>query len=471
MVAFLVKARVIALLCAGSLFPFSSAFSETKNKGLLKLGVRDAEAIALRNSPDIKILREQRRIRDLLYRERWRDYFPTATITYNRSTSITRNADDTRTKSVNLNVEQVIYDGGRRSLALKSARNDYKLGRFDYQLGITDLRFQVRQAFYNILSARAQLSTLLKSIERQKEQLKFARAEKRLGESTELEVLEIENRVNQILLQERTARITLRGNLDQLKLLLRVNSETPVSLKGDILKSVQFKYKKLREKKYVAIALDRRVEFKRSHAAEIQSLTEYRIAKSFYIPTFSVGGFYGFTGDRFPPRQREYGFNFRISMLLGPNTVQDSSNASVRDQGTSRSLTSATSLSLFDRMDYRRTILSTGVQAVRARTERRQLPDRIRIEVRNALNNYRTSWDALQLADRNIVLFEKRLKIASQRVGLGDSRRTDFAETEIRWLEAVNQQIAARVRYMTAVAQLEIAAGIELDSLKLIRLD
>ena len=64
----------------------------------------------------------------------------------------------------------------------------------------------------------------------------------------------------------------------------------------------------------------------------------------------------------------------------------------------------------------------------------------------------------------------KRIKIKEHQVKLGEARRTELAENEIRFLEAKNAQIAAKVRYMTSIAELEISTGLSLDSLKLLEL-
>ena len=102
--------------------------------------------------------------------------------------------------------------------------------------------------------------------------------------------------------------------------------------------------------------------------------------------------------------------------------------------------------------------------------QRENTREQIKIQVEESLADYQNSWQALELADENINLFDQRIQISELQLELGDITRTDFAETEIRYLEAKTAQIEARLRYLRSVMELELALGIEIDSLGLVSL-
>ncbi|PJZ68269.1 channel protein TolC [Leptospira perolatii] len=436
---------------------------------MLVLDQRKAEDIAVENSPEMKLISSQQSIKTLIVKENWRTYFPTASVSWFRNANVIENESDSRSQRLALTMEQIVFDGGRRSLALQAALNDLNLSRYDFLLAVNNLKFKVRSAYFNLLSNKAQFEMQNRSIERQKEQLRFAKREQQLGETTEVQVLQIENRLNEIILQNKRTESSFLSGIEEFKIQLRLPSSARIRLAADILNGITFNYKELPLDQLVGLAFRSRVEFDRTKAAELQAMSEYEIAKSFYIPSISVGGFYAASGDRFEPKQREYGFNFRVSMALGANTLQDTSNYISRNDDTNRSLTSTTTLGIMDNLQYKRKIAQTGIAAEQARLTRAQLDDIIRIEVSKALQNYRLAWEALKLADENAKVFEKRLRIKEKQVGLGDVRRVDLAETEIFYVEAVNAMIANRVQFMTAVSQLEMAVGANLDSLELIK--
>ena len=208
---------------------------ESTARPSLVLNVKYAEAVGLENDPNLKVIRTQQRLRGLVVEEAWREYLPTASVSWNRNKTIIENEDDTRNQSIRLNVDQVVYDGGRRDLAYEAARNDLALSRYDYDLAVQSLQLQIRQSFYDLLAGKAQLSILQRSIDRQTEQLKFAESELRLGETTPEEVLLIRNRLNEIKLQAKTARINYKNSLEECKILLRLDSKILLDLRGDVL--------------------------------------------------------------------------------------------------------------------------------------------------------------------------------------------------------------------------------------------
>ncbi|EQA38223.1 outer membrane efflux protein [Leptospira inadai serovar Lyme str. 10] len=445
-------------------------FGEELSADSLVLDIVGAEKIGIERSPEIGLISSQQQIKRLLLNESWRAYFPTATVRWDRSLNYTSSSDDSRSQRVTLNVEQIIFDGGRRSLSLDAALSDLALAKYDLRIALNDLRFKIRSKFYDILSRKSRVEVLEKSIHRQSEQIAMSRRELSLGETTQIKVIELQNRLNEIKLQFETAKLEYSNLLEDFKIQLRLPGDTDLDLKGDLLSSVKFSFAELKEENLFSLAQKFRVDFDRVKTKELQTYSQYQYAKSFYIPTVSLGGFYGYSGQEYPPRQPEWGLNFRLSMLLGPNQIQDSSNFVSRREDTERSLSSSTSISLYDQLSYKRQIVSTGIEAYQAKIARKQLDDIVLSQVRKSLKNLRISWDAMNQADENISIFEKRIQIVELQVKLGEATRPQLAETEIRYLEAKNAQIAARLRYMNSIAELELATGLNLDDLRLVEI-
>ncbi|MCB1180276.1 MAG: TolC family protein [Leptospiraceae bacterium] len=459
-----IKIKIVIIILILS----SSIFGE---EDVLILDIINSEKIGIESSPEIRLISSQQEIKKLLVNENWRNYFPTATVRWDRNQNVIQNSSDSRNQRLTLNVDQVIYDGGRRDLSLKAAISDLHLAKYDLRIQLNKLRYKIRSLFYSILGKKAQIYVLEKSIKRQSEQLYFGKYELHLGESAKVQVLEVENRLNEIKLQHKNAQIEHSNLHEEFKILLRLKSATRLVLKGNILNSVALKYVNLPENDLIEHALKFRVEVDRTKAAEIQAESQYQYAKTYYIPTFSIGGFYGYRGDEYPPREKEWGVNFKMSMVLGGSTIGDSSNYLSRSDNNDRSLTSSTYVNLFDQLKYKREIISSGVAAYQARLNRKQINDIISTEVKKSLASYKFAWAAMEQSNENMKLFEKRLEIKTTQVKLGEARRTELAETEIRYLEAKNAQIMAILKYMTSVAELEIATGMSLDDLGLIKIN
>lgn len=458
---------IIRFLLISCFFSFS-LFGDD-DTSILYLDLEKAENIGIENSPELKMISSQQKIKKLIVNENWRQYFPTASIRWDRSSSIIENTADSRNQRFTLNLDQVIYDGGRRSLALDASLGELALAKYDVKIALNKLRFKIRTLFFSILSKKSQLLTLERSIKRQSDQLYFANRELNLGETTKIKVLELENRLNEIILQEKTAKIEYESQIQEFKILLRLKSNSIIKLIGNILGDVDYNYRNFDEENLINMASNFRIEIDKAKAEHLQTQSKYKYAQTFYIPTVSVGGFHGYRGDEYPPREREYGFNFKVSMLLGPNSLQDTGNFTSRNENNDRFLTSSTTLGIYDNLQYQREIVTSGNAAYQAKVNLNQIGDIIASEVKKSLNSYRVSWDAMKQADENVSLFEKRIQIKEEQVRLGEAPRTELAETEIRYLEAKNAQIASRLRFMSSIAELELATGLSLDQLGLIK--
>ncbi|EMN11485.1 TolC family protein [Leptospira borgpetersenii] len=441
---------------------------EAKEKIILDIG--SAERLGVENSPEIRLISSQQQIKRLLLNENWRAYFPTATVRWDRSHNIVSNTDDSRNQRLSLNVDQVVFDGGRRSLALDAAMSDLALAKYDLRLALNELRFKIRSKFYEVLSRKSAIEVYERSIDRQKQQLELGKKELELGESTVIRILEVENRLNEIKMQHENARMEYNNLLEDFKILLRLQANSELELKGDLLNSVKYNFIQFEEINLISLARKYRVDFDRAKAKELQTESQHRYAKSFYIPTVSLGGFYGYSGADYPPRQPEWGLNFRISMLMGPNQITDSSNFVSRRDDTDRSLSSSTTVSIYDQLSYKKQIVSTGVDAYQAKIASKQLGDIIETEIRKSLRGLNISWQSMRQEDENIIIFEKRLNIQELQVKLGEATRPQLAETEIRFLEAKNAQIGARLKYLNSIAQMELSTGLNLDDLHLFEL-
>lgn len=440
------------------------------NVPYVSLDLSDAEKLGIENSPQIKVIGYQQQVKNLLVTENWRNYFPTVTVRWDRNSNIIQSADDTRNNRLSVNVDQVVYDGGRRALSLLTVLSDVALQKYDLRLALNDLRFKIRTSYFNLLSRKAQMKVYEFSKKRQNEQLYFATNELRLGETTEVQTLEVENRLNEIIVLEKNSQIAYSNQMEDFKILLRLPSDTQVDLKGDILKTVNLKFEEMEELELIEYAYKYRVEFDRAKAQEMQTSAQHEYAKAYWIPNVSIGGFSALRDQDYPPRQQEWGVNFKVSMLLGANTFSDTGNYTSRNDDTDKSYNSSTAMSFVDQLPYKRQIVSSGIAAYQAKLSRKQLDDIIKNEVKKALANYKASWAAMKQAEGNVTLFEKRIKIKEQQVRLGEARRTELAENEIRYLEAKNAEIAAIVRYMTSISELELSTGLSLDSLKLLEI-
>jgi outer membrane protein TolC len=86
--------------------------------------------------------------------------------------------------------------------------------------------------------------------------------------------------------------------------------------------------------------------------------------------------------------------------------------------------------------------------------------DKVRVEVRQALNNLNTARSSLELADAQRRLARERLRIAEDRRSVDKATQTDVLEARMRMAIADAQAASARSAYNSQAAEVERAAGL-----------
>src|SRR5690606_22091643 len=128
---------------------------------------------------------------------RFRDFFPTLSLSYRRNRTIAQRDFDTGSNSVQLSISQPIYDGGRSVLAHEIAQIDSVLHTEKMRETKEQLRLQVRQNYFEILQAEQNVSILNESLKQYERFREISEVEYRNGNIAMLEILEIRNQLHQ----------------------------------------------------------------------------------------------------------------------------------------------------------------------------------------------------------------------------------------------------------------------------------
>lgn len=171
--------------------------------------IRSAQAVAVRNHPDLDEARHQIKANELLATAAFKDMMPTISLSGSLNVTRTHNSDDaTDIGSVGVNLSGPIYQGGqlsaleRRALAVRDAsRGNLHNVRHNVQQDVVD-------AISDLVAARASLSASERQIRAARVAFQGVREEATLGARTTLDVLDAE----QDLLDAETNRISAQAD-------------------------------------------------------------------------------------------------------------------------------------------------------------------------------------------------------------------------------------------------------------------
>ena len=436
---------------------YAHAGSEEK---ILVLDIERAAGIAISNSFELKEIMAQEEVYGLIIDESFREYFPSVTFSYLQTDEVRLRETDSRESRISVNTEFLLFDGGKRSLNYDVARLNAIVAGNDYRIALNRLLSNVRKAFLNLIQLKEATAIYRMSLDMGNMQLGFIRKEYELGDATKLEVIEIEARIREIELLLKQSVDEYESALKQFKLLLRIDWRLPVEIKGDINRDFFFiSPEKIDEDEMIALALRQRKEIERGRLKSEISRRNMEIAESYCIPDISAGFNCYLSGDEFPPREKGWGVNFKITTGFFGNTAEGGAGYTESNNTNSRSYSRNASIDVLNNMQYRRNIAESRIDSAMSDDEQKFTEESIAVEVVNACRSLKNAWQMIDISSRRVELYNSQLEIERLKANMGESRRYDLVEKEIEWSRAAVALLEARIKYLVSLSSLEIATG------------
>lgn len=437
-----------------------------KPEDSLALDYRSSISIGIANSFDLKEIRARESVYDLSIYESLREYFPSLTFSYLRTEETRMRESDDRENRLSLETELPVYDGGKRGLNYDVAKLNSLIARNDYRIAMNRLMVSIRGEYLNLLKLREAIAINRQAYDRGMMQLSFIRKEFELGDATKFSVMEIEARVKEVELSVRKAEGEYESALLKFKLLLRINRNIPVELKGDIDRDfIIIPLEGMVDEELISIALKKRKEIESSDVNYEISRIKNLINERYYHPEISLGFNYNLTGEEFPPREKGWGVNVKITTRAFGNSFSAGKGYTESGNGNSRARSENLSADILNDMSYKRTMLESRIAAARAADETGLTRESIAIEVAISCSAMRDSWDMIGIAGKRLELYDSQLEIERLRANMGESRRYDLMEKEIERRDAAIALLDSKIKYLMAASELEISAGMDVDFL------
>ncbi len=428
----------------------------------LIIDIGSSVSIAVSNSFDLGEIRARESLYLAAINEKLRNYLPSLSFSYMQTDEVARRDNDSRSSKLSVDTEFVLYDGGKRGLDYDSAKLNALLSRNDYRITLNKLVVSVREAFLNLLKLRETINIYSLTLEQGRLQQKFIQKEYELGDATKLSVIEIEAKVKEIELSFRQAADEYQLALNRFKLLLRINRHTPVEVKGDLGRDfIIVDVDKINIEELVSIALKMRKEIESGYARYEISARNNEINERYFLPNVSLGFNFNLSGEEYPPREKGWGMNLKLSSRIIGNTVSAGSGYSESGNGNSRLRSGNTSVNVLNDMSYKSSLIESRIDLARSNDELAVLKEKISVDITSLCSELKNSWEMIAIASKQVELYDAQLVIERLKADMGESRRYDLLEKEMERSRAAVGMINAKIKYLTAASSLELSTGMD----------
>jgi len=337
--------------------------------------------------------------------------------------------------NANIRLVQSIYEGGRISSALHTAKLTREQSLAQHQAVIADTLLEVRKTYYDTLLAEQQIKVRAASVELLQKELEDTTRRYDAGTVPRFNVLRAEVEVANAKPRLSRARNAWRIAKNSLANLLGYNlppgiwEDIPLQL-TDRLEVVPYS---IELPAAIAQALDRRPELVALRASEGLAKQSVKDAKSGYKPSVQVYGGYGWRSSVFT----------------------DDLTDDVRGWTAGAQL----NWQFFDGGSSLGKVTEARAREKKASVELDDAGRRIELEVRTSYSTFIEAKEVLESTEKVVEQGEEALRLAKSRYGAGTGTQLDVLDAETSLTEARTIKNEALHAYLVARASLERAIG------------
>ncbi len=434
--------------------------------------LEDCLRIATANSKTLKIAQEEVRFAELKVRQAARGLFPSVAAKLDRTDGNIKSLETGgvdagfRETEFGLQIGQSLYQGGKFKSTLAQAKVKLEMAEKKYEKTEQDLIFDVKKAYYNLVSSQANVHEQEKLLRQAESILEEVRKKHRLNLVTKEELLNVQSQYNQVRYQKISEEKDYSLTLLTLKQLL--NLDEPVSVEVDT--ELDFQDLGVSWEHCLEVAGEHNLDLAISKLSMKFAEMGKKIARSDQKFKIDLSGFYGRGGGAYKTEELKISHSWyagiKVSKTLGGSTISsgytsDQTNPKLGQTTRTESNTGSVTLSLFDNLKNLSEEKEAEIEYEKAVNEVKKTEKKMESEAKEAYFNYEKSLIQLEAVSKEIEFRKEQEKIAREKGKLNLARNSEVLGAEINLTSARTSYNEALAYYHIALVSLNKAIGIE----------
>ena len=333
---------------------------------------------------------------------------------------------------------EAIYSYNQLQSSLKRARLNYEQSQKRMKRENLNLKYEVSQYFYNLVSSQEQERIAKQTLESQTEANTLAQNKFKAGVIAEVEALEMAVDLADAENNYSMAVANTQAHADLLKQLLGID------LNDDLKLDYNLEYKKVfvDEQEAIERGLKNRLEIRESEISkELAELNLKRVKVNGQI-TGSVSGYYDFIG---------VGEN-DINVAYGD--VIDGAIQNMGERSGNRGISLNISIPIWDWGVNRARVNAARASIRKAEYAIKNEKVNVQRDIRNTIADLQSALRRLEILEENVKIAEKSFEISTKRFSNGDINSQTLALNRNRLNQAYTSHLNAFITYKLKLADL-----------------
>ena len=324
--------------------------------------------------------------------------------------------------NLSTSVQQPIFAGGSIYSNYRLEKSGVDISKTDVETVRRDIVLQVREGYFNILTAQKLLDVAKQAVKQFEAQLEVSKAFFEVGIIPKNDLLQSEVR----LANAKQALVRTENNVALAKSSFNILLRREINEPLEVVDILGYKPSTLRFEESLEEALSQRPEIKSAGLRVDQAKEGVKIARSGFFPSINLSGNYGRTSNEF-----DLGGDFKSERW----TIQTLATLTIFDWGNTA---------------YK--VGENKVKVAQAEDLKIQLIEGVILEVKQGYLNMHT-------AEKNIGVAEKAVEQAEENLRMNEERYKYQVATATDVLDAVTLLAQARVNYYGALSDFNVASA------------
>jgi outer membrane protein TolC len=394
------------------------------------------------------------------------EYLPSFDISFSETDTTNMLAADTRTRSIQANVTQKLFDGGKRRL-------EYDLKRISAQFDYNDYESSLRQFRQNITVQYYQYLRQVKTIAIQEELFDLARTqlailekEVSLGITLETDYLEYYISFINIENEKEQGKRDLRNIERKFKIALELGEEAVFSIEDDAYRAVEYFYYEPYSAYIWNLVKNSGGEIKKQSLSLQYEKKQLDYSERWYMPTVSLQGGITFSGSGYPLTEPKYSLRLMFDFSNNPLFPLGISGSYGFDKDRLYNVSNSSNVPLSLQPAYFRQRRLAGISMTQSAIQLAASEKELQSSVYDAVIAHDNALRSADTAERTIALLARRLEFSERELANGTKKHIDYLEELLDAARVKISLLEYQTQALTVEQNIEILSRIPFGGLK-----
>lgn len=394
----------------------------------------------------------------------FRSLLPTLSMAFSETDRIDRFAEDVRSKSLQISINQLIFDRGER---WDSFTLNKRVALIEYQSFLQErelLDIEVFKSYYAVLQSSRQLEIQDQLYSLTMHQGAVVAREFQLGMITEPDFLDFQITKAHIEAEKFKYERLYRTSVDSFKRIIGLPNDSSVLITGDFVQDHLHSITTEKKKQLSAMALSGNLSLTRKILELYVAEQALSLKKSTLLPDVFLAANFSISGERPPFQNPSYSvqlsFSFKNSLFpVNIGTGFDFSDYGLKGVNNQTSSTILESLGYFSENRLKR------INALLKGEEKKDTVLGLSTTIETTIDNYNDMIREYEILRMRNELLQKRLLISKTQFEMGEKKRVDYLNDMIGFSKSELEEMQRRFELKLATMQIEAVAGMRFGGL------